>query len=173
MKKLLFILICFSSAQLAMAQGLTNPGRDDGNRPVIPVQTKPNIIRPKVVVKAPICNCGSAKTSGGWDGIGFYVGDKPLQKYSCGYQFTIKTNEKIKFASGGYLCFNSSSSVKDCNAEITGTLYKDATIIRTINSFNFSSETLDFVAPGNYRLELVAKCNDKKCTKCTYYFTVL
>jgi hypothetical protein len=173
MKKLLFLLICFASAQLTIAQGLTNPGRDDGNRPVIPVQTIPNVIKPNVKIKTPMCNCGNSKTGGGWDGIGFYVGDKPLQKYSCGYQFTVKTYEKIKFASGGYLCYSSSSGAIDCNAVITGTFYKDATVVKTITSFNFSSEILDFTTAGSYRLELVAKCKDKKCAKCTYYFTVL
>ncbi len=117
------------------------------------------------------CGCGSPKTGGGWDGFGFYVGDKPLQKYSCGYQFTVKTYEKIKFVSGGYLC--SSKTIKDCKANISGTFFKDATVIRTMNPFNFETEVLEFTTPGNYRLELVAKCKSKKCAKCVYYFTVL
>lgn len=119
------------------------------------------------------CGCASPKTGGGWDGIGFYVGDKPLQKYSCGYQFTVKTYEKIKFVSGGYNCYAASSTLKDCKASITGTFYKDATIIRTMNPFNFATEVLEFSTPGNYRLELAAKCKEKKCAKCIYYIKVL
>ncbi len=152
------------------------PGRDDGNKPIIPTQAKPDILRPIKPgrpIKPETCNCGSTKTGGGWDGIGFYVGEKPLQKYSCGYQFTVKTYEKIKFASGGYLCFASSSTLKDCKAYITGTFFKDTTVIRNMNPFNFETEVLEFSTPGSYRLELTAKCSDKKCAKCVYYFTVL
>lgn len=180
MKKLLLLLICFATSQIALAQeGLPAPGRDDGNKPVIPTQAKPDILRPikplKPVrpLKPETCNCGTPKTGGGWDGIGFYVGEKSLQKYSCGYQFTVKTYEKIKFANGGYLCYDSGSSLKDCKAVITGYFYKDEVLIRTINPFNFETEVIEFSTPGNYRLELTAKCSDKKCAKCTYYFTVL
>lgn len=171
MKKLLFLLLCLITTQFSLAQ-LPNPGVADGPRGVIPSQAKREIIRPSKIIGTPKCNCNNATTDGGWDGIGFYVGEKPLEKYSCGYQFTVKTSEKIKFVSGGYNCVSTSTDLS-CKAIITGTFFKDAAAVRTINPFNFSSEVLEFSTPGNYRLELTAKCKDKNCTKCVYYFTVL
>jgi hypothetical protein len=170
MKKLL-LLICLIVTQLALAQ-LSNPGRDDGNIPVIPTQAKPEIISPAKVLSTPKCNCGTSKTGGGWDGIGFYVGDKPLNKYSCGYQFVVKTYEKIKFASGGYNCVATGSDLS-CKAIMSGVFYKETTVIRTMSPFNFSTEVLSFTTPGNYKLVLSAKCKSTKCDSCTYYFTVL
>lgn len=171
MKKLLFLLLSFVITQFSLAQ-LPNPGRDDGPRGVIPSQAKPEIVRPTKIIGAPKCNCNNAATYGGWDGIGFYVGDKPLQKYPCGYQFTVKTSEKIKFVSGGYNCISSTPDMS-CKSVINGTFYKEASVVRSINPFNFSSEFLEFSTPGNYRLELTATCKGKKCTKCVYYFTAL
>jgi hypothetical protein len=177
MKKLLFLLICITTTQFALAQ-LPNPGIDDGNRPVIPTQAKPEIIRPEKPakpvkpMKPSTCNCGTTKTGGGWDGIGFYVGDKPLEKYSCGYQFTVKTYEKIKFVSGGYNCVGSGTDLA-CQSIITGIFSKDDVTVRTINPFNFTTEVLSFTTPGNYKLVLTAKCKNSKCESCTYYFTVL
>jgi hypothetical protein len=171
MKKLLFLLLCLITTQLSLAQ-LPNPGLADGPRGIIPTQAKPEIVRPTKVIATPKCNCGTSKTGGGWDGIGFYVGEKPLEKYSCGYQFTVKTSEKIKFASGGYNCVSTATDLS-CKSVIIGTFYKDDTLIRTMNPFNFSSEFLEFASPGNYRLELIATCKGKKCAKCVYYFTVL
>lgn len=114
------------------------------------------------------CGCGTPKTGGGWDGIGFYVGDKPLEKYACGYQFTVKTYEKIKFVSGNYNCVG-----LGCKSIVKGAFYKDATVVRTMNPFKFTEDILEFSTPGNYRLELTATCKGKQCAKCIYYFTVL
>ena len=171
MNKLFFLLLCFATTQLALAQ-LSNPGPDDGARAIIPTQVKPEIISPAKVFSTPKCNCGTSKTGGGWDGIGFYVGDKPLNKYSCGYQFVVKTYEKIKFASGGYNCVATREDLS-CKAIISGVFYKETTVIRTISPFNFSTEVLSFTTPGNYKLVLSAKCKSDKCESCTYYFTVL
>ncbi len=171
MKNSIFLLLCLITTQFAVAQ-LQNPGRDDGNRPVVPTQAKRDVISPIKVSGKPKCNCGSSATGGGWDGIGFYVGEKALQKYSCGYQFTVKTYEKIKFVSGGYNCVGTTADLI-CKSVIKGIFYKDTAVVRTISPFNFSTEVLEFSTPGNYRLELIATCSGKKCTTCIYYFTVL
>ena len=171
MKKIFFLLTFLVATQFAVAQ-LSNPGRDDGRIPVIPTQARPEITTPHKILITPKCKCGTSKTGGGWDGIGFYVGDRPLNKYSCGYQFTVKTYEKIKFVSGGYNCVSTAADL-ECIAIILGNFYKETTLIRTINSFNFSNEVLTFTTPGNYKLELIAKCKTNKCETCTYYFTVL
>jgi len=154
MKKSIFLLLCLITTQIALSQ-LPNPGRDDGNRPVIPTQAKREIVRPTKIISTPKCNCNNSTTDGGWDGIGFYVGEQPLQKYSCGYQFTVKTYEKIKFVSGGYNCVSTASDLS-CKSVIKGIFYKDTSVVRTINPFNFLSEVLEFATPGNYRLELTA-----------------
>ena len=50
------------------------------------------------------CLCGTTASESRWDGIGFRINDDPINKYSCGYQLTVKTTAKITFVSGGYLC---------------------------------------------------------------------
>lgn len=121
---------------------------------------------------APKFKCGSPTNGGGWDGISFYVGEKPLNKYSCGYQFIVKKYEKIKFVSGGYNCFATGADTS-CNAKINGYFYKDDVLIQTLKSFNFSAEVLSFTVPGNYKIVLKAKCKSDKCDSSSYYFRVL
>lgn len=115
------------------------------------------------------CKCGTGTSESRWDGIGFFVGDKPLSKYQCGYQFSVKSTEKIKFVSGGYNCVGTDFN---CKAKISGVFTKGTTVVRNISSFNFTTEILEFTTPGSYKLELSALCKSSKCGKCTYFFTV-
>lgn len=170
MKKLLFLLLLTATTQFVSAQ-LTNPGRDDGPRGVIPQQAKPQIKTPKVVLGTTKCSCGNPTNGGGWDGIGFIVGETPLAKYSCGYQFNSKTSEKITFVSGGYNCAGRDTDIK-CVGIVSGTLFKDDVLVRNISVFNFSTEVIEFQTSGNYRLVLTARCKTAKCGSCVYYFTI-
>lgn len=47
MKKALLLLFCIVTTQLTLAQ-LSNPGREDGNRAVIPTQARPNVVTPTI-----------------------------------------------------------------------------------------------------------------------------
>ena len=170
MKKSMLTFLFFATIQFASAQ-LSNPGRDDGPREIIPTQGKPQLNTPKVVLGATKCSCGSATNGGGWDGIGFFAGDAPLSKYSCGYQFNARTSDKIKFASGGYNCTGRETDVK-CNGIVSATLFKDDIAIQNIPIFNFNTEIIKFSTTGNYKLVFSARCKTAKCDTCIYYFTV-
>ena len=89
------------------------------------------------------CICGNATIGGGWDGIGFIVGDVPLSKYSCGYQFDVKVAAQIKFVSGGYNCVGTDAD-PDCKAKISAIFYNGTSIVRTVENFDFSTEILSF-----------------------------
>jgi len=115
------------------------------------------------------CKCATTPAESRWDGIGFYVGDKPLNKYKCGYQFSVKKTDKIKFVSGSYNCIATGA----CDVIYTALLYRGSSIVKRINPFNFTTEIISFTTgAGSYRLVLEATCNNKKCQQCVYYFTV-
>jgi hypothetical protein len=116
------------------------------------------------------CKCGTTTTESRWDGIGFRIGDGELKKYKCGYQFTVKTTQAIKFASGGYLCIGDAAT---CTATYSGSVYRGTVRQRLITPFDFTSEVIQFPTPGSYKLVLEASCNKTKCNQCVYYFTVL
>lgn len=114
------------------------------------------------------CLCGTTASESRWDGIGFKINDGPVKKYTCGYQFTVKTTAKIKFVSGGYLCID----IKGCKANIDAQILNGTTVIQNFNPFTFT-ETIQFPTAGNYKLVLSAKCGRNVCKTCTYYFKVL
>lgn len=114
------------------------------------------------------CLCGTTASESRWDGIGFRINDDPINKYSCGYQLTVKTTAKITFVSGGYLCIDKAG----CKAQISAKLMNGSTVVQNFTPFNFT-EVLQFPSSGSYKLVLSAKCGKNTCKTCTYYFKVL
>jgi hypothetical protein len=115
------------------------------------------------------CKCGETPTESRWDGIGFRIGDGELKKYKCGYQFSLKTTQVVKFQSGQYNCIGETA---DCKATYSALLYRGTAIVTRFATFDFSSEIVQFATPGSYKLVLEASCNKTKCNQCIYYFTV-
>lgn len=115
------------------------------------------------------CKCGTAAN---WLSTEMKIGARAVNKFPCGYQFSIKTTEKVVFTNGGYNCIDASAT--SCKAKYKLVVYKSTgAVLQTISPFNFSSETVQFPAPGSYKVELSANCGGKVCVRCNYFFTVL
>ncbi len=115
------------------------------------------------------CKCGTATN---WLSAEMKIGDRAVNKYKCGYQFTIKQTEKVVFANGGYNCID--ASPLPCKAKYKVNIYiSGGGLWRTIDPFNFSRESIEFPAIGAYRVEVLATCNGITCKSCTYYFKVV
>jgi hypothetical protein len=109
----------------------------------------------------PICKCNPA----GWQPGTAVIGNitKPVK---CGYQFSLKCEEKITITEI-YKCLG------DCPAKYSAVLKNAVTgaVVMTYASFTFPW-TYAFAAAGNYSLEITPLCGTSKCTPCRFFFTV-
>ncbi len=151
-------------SQLALAQ-LTNPGRADGPRAVIPSQSAPNVITPNVVKPKPTqkCTCNP----NGFNPFTYsYLGEN--RTVMTLNQFDVKCKTPIKL-DGGYKC---SFTTAVCAPTFKAVVKNGAgVVINTISPFNFPWE-YQFDTAGSYTLEIIPFCSGKICQSAIFYFTV-
>ena len=83
----------------------------------------------------------------------------------CGHQFSLTCHDSI-LIKGGYKC------VGDCAVKFVAVLKNSAgVVIQNYSPFNFPW-SYNFLAAGNYSLEITPICGTTKCPPCRFFFTV-
>ena len=116
-----------------------------------------------VVCPVVACECDSAS----WKPfIAYFNNGANHQTVNCGFQFSVKKNQPFRLA-GQYICKGG------CKATYHAELKNNETgaIIRNYPVFTFPW-LFTFIIAGNYKLEIIPVCGNKKCTPCVFYFTV-
>jgi hypothetical protein len=114
------------------------------------------------VTCAPVCDCSVA----GWQPFTATISNNPPQTVNCGFQFGVPKGKPFKLV-GKYVCKGT------CIAKYTAVLKNNVTgaIVQNYASFTFPW-VYTFGVAGNYKLEIIPVCGDKRCTPCVFYFTV-
>jgi hypothetical protein len=108
----------------------------------------------------PNCTCNP----NGWQPITALIGNTS-RAVSCGYQFSLKCNEKITLR-GDYKCLGS------CATKYSAVLKNAAgAVVMNYPVFIFPW-SYSFAVAGNYSLEITPICGTTKCTPCRFFFTV-
>ena len=144
MKKLLLIFLAFAfSSNLANSQStVINPTLN------VPAQTS--------------CVCNP----NGWQPYSATI-NGTSQTVRCGHQFSLKCNDKVSLKSE-YKCVGN-----NCTTKYSAVLKNTTTgaVVQTYASFTFPW-SYQFLAAGNYSLEITPLCGNTRCTPCRFFFTV-
>ncbi len=113
-------------------------------------------------VTCPTCDCNV----NGWQPFTATIANNAPQTVHCGFQFAIKKGQPFKLI-GKYLCKG------DCATKYEATLKNNVTgaLVQNYPSFTFPW-AYTFLMAGNYKLEIIPICGNKRCTPCVFYFTV-
>jgi hypothetical protein len=110
------------------------------------------------------CNTACDCNVDGWQPFKLTIGPRS-QVVKCGYERGLKPGEKFTL-DGKYLCKG------NCAAKYTATIVNaTGAVVQNFPSFTFPW-TYSFSTPGNYKVIITPICGEKKCTPCTFYFTV-
>ena len=102
----------------------------------------------------------------GWQPFIATTGTTPPMTVNCGHQFGVHKQVPFKLV-GKYLCKG------NCVAKYTAVLKNNVTGALVMNYPVFTFPWLyTFTIAGNYKLEIIPICGDKKCQPCVFYFTV-
>ena len=108
------------------------------------------------------CDC----SVNGWQPFTSTVSNNPPMTVNCGHQFGVPKGKPFKLV-GKYLC------KVNCLAKYTAVLKNNVTGALVMNYPVFTFPwTYTFAIAGNYKLEIIPICGDKKCEPCVFYFTV-
>ena len=115
-------------------------------------------------VTCPVATCDCDVN--GWKPFTSYIGTTK-QTVNCGFQFSIKKGQAFKLA-GEYKCKGT------CVAKYMAVLKNNVTgaVVQNYPAFSFVWP-YTFGTVGNYKLEIIPICGDKRCTPCIFYFTVI
>ena len=107
------------------------------------------------------CDCNPT----GWQPFTATIGTTPPQTVNCGFQFSVRKYQPFKLA-GNYKCLG------NCAAKYTAVLKNNVTgaVVANYPVFTFPW-SYTFTIAGNYKLEIIPMCGDKRCQPCVFYFT--
>jgi len=108
------------------------------------------------------CDCNPS----GWQPFIATIGATPPMTVNCGHQFGVHKEIPFKLV-GKYFC------KENCVTKYSAVLKNNITgdIIQNYPAFSFPW-TYTFTIGGNYKLEIIPTCGEKKCQPCASYFTV-
>jgi hypothetical protein len=111
---------------------------------------------------ATACDCNPS----GWQPFIATIGTTPPMTVNCGHQFGVHKQVPFKLT-GKYICRG------NCVAKYAAVLKNNVTgaIIQNYPVFTFSW-LYTFTLAGNYKLEIIPICGDKRCQPCVFYLTV-
>jgi hypothetical protein len=109
------------------------------------------------------CDCNVA----GWQPFIGTISNNPPQTVNCGHQFGIPRGKPFKLV-GKYICRG------NCISKYAAVLKNNITgaVIQNYPVFTFPW-SYTFTTAGNYKLEIIPVCGNKKCSPCVFYFTVM
>ena len=108
------------------------------------------------------CDCNPV----GWQPfIAYFNNGATHQTVNCGFQFSVKKYQPFRLA-GKYMCKGS------CVVKYMAVLKNNVTgaVVHNYPVFTFPW-VYTFTIAGNYKLEIVPVCGNKKCAPCVFYFT--
>lgn len=108
------------------------------------------------------CDCNPT----GWQPFTATVSTNPSMTVNCGHQFGVPKGKTFRLT-GKYLCKG------DCTAKYTAVLKNNVSgaVVMNYPVFTFPW-TYTFAVAGNYKLEIIPICGNKRCQPCVFYFTV-
>jgi hypothetical protein len=115
-----------------------------------------------VTCPAPVCDCNV----NGWQPFTATISNNPSMTVNCGHQFGVPKGKPFKLV-GKYICKGT------CTAKYSAVLKNNVTgaVIMSYPNFTFPWN-YTFAIAGNYKLEIIPICGNKKCQPCVFYFTV-
>jgi hypothetical protein len=110
----------------------------------------------------PVCDCKAT----GWQPFTATISANPPMTVNCGHQFGVPKGKSFKLV-GRYICNG------NCITKYSAVLRNNVTgaIVQNYPVFTFPW-TYTFAVAGNYKLEIIPICGNKKCMPCVFYFTV-